>query len=500
MANLTLPVALDLHPASWLIDEPLQGIRHAIEAMREIVDPDREGVDPVTAQRFKYEPSVWTSYTGLVSAEVWLQRYVGEPRDSVTWQMDTQKELLNAFVNCSALIVLMDGIQATPVLAAALTRAVLEDKRVVLVSSSPPPDGLLRDYLQIVTGDLPDAVEAVRTICEREGYNYLPAVSTELRGLRTYRLESLVLEAYLSSPTAPVPYIRSRLRDMIADQTQGILTLLDPQAGYDTILGLNRPKNVLNKLTARVKLNERVAGALFCGVPGTGKTKICEAAAFESGLRLYKVDVGAAFKKHVGETEASILNALNTLRNLPPGIVLFNEIEGGLSGSSHNASSGDSGLSIKVGKYIVEYLENPLALGGFHLVLATSNNIRWLPAEFTRAGRWNVAFYFDYPSTDTLKAVLEYYRRKQGLPAAFGRGSKLDGMVPAEVEAACDNAKLLEITDFAEAVSYVPLLFKTRAAEINQDRQWAAQWAVPADDPLVEAVTVKAVGRSSRRV
>jgi hypothetical protein len=113
-------------------------------------------------------------------------------------------------------------------------------------------------------------------------------------------------------------------------------------------------------------------GVLLIGVPGCGKSLCAKVVAHEWKKPLLRFDVGRAFGKYVGESEANMRKAIKIAESLAPCILWIDEIEkefGGVSGE------GDSGTSARVfGSFLtwMQEKKNPVFVLaiisiGFHL-------------------------------------------------------------------------------------------------------------------------------------
>ena len=124
---------------------------------------------------------------------------------------------------------------------------------------------------------------------------------------------------------------------------------------------------------------------------------------------------------------------------------------------------------------------------------ATSNNIRVLPPEMLRKGRFDEIFFVDLPNTEVRVALFALHLKKRGRDAAgfdLARlGEASEGFSGAEIEQlivaglyTSFSAKLQLTTEIllAEMQSTQPLSV-TRAEEVQSIRDWAKTRAVPAD-------------------
>ena len=118
-------------------------------------------------------------------------------------------------------------------------------------------------------------------------------------------------------------------------------------------------------------------------------------------------------------------------------------------------------------------------------LVATANDIRALPPELVRKGRFDEVFFVDLPDAETRKAVLAIHLarrdRKPGLYdldtlARISRGysgSELEHAVVAGLYAAFDENRQLTNADIADAIRETRPLSVLMADEIAALRDWA---------------------------
>lgn len=149
-------------------------------------------------------------------------------------------------------------------------------------------------------------------------------------------------------------------------------------------------------------------GLMFIGVPGAGKTLISIAIASEFGFPLIKMDVGNLMNKYVGESEANMQSAINTLEVIAPCVLLLDEIEKGFSG----IGADDNGPLRRMFGTFLQWLNDRTSPV---YVVATANNIASLPPEFLRTGRFDAIFGLDLPNelerSDIIKIHLNQRQR-----------------------------------------------------------------------------------------
>jgi SpoVK/Ycf46/Vps4 family AAA+-type ATPase len=125
-------------------------------------------------------------------------------------------------------------------------------------------------------------------------------------------------------------------------------------------------------------------------------------------------------------------------------------------------------------------------------VAATCNNVTVLPPELIRKGRFDELFFVDLPKQAEREQIFEIQlnRRKRSplefdlkQVAAAARGSsgaEIDAAVQGALYAAFSSKQNLTTQILLDVLSKTVPLSTTRAEEIQAQRDWARERAVPA--------------------
>ncbi len=122
----------------------------------------------------------------------------------------------------------------------------------------------------------------------------------------------------------------------------------------------------------------RPRGILMDGPPGTGKTLGSKYVAAHLGVPLFRLDLGALMSKYVGESEANLSRALNTIASNEPCVMLIDEVEKLFTGGD------DSGVTQNLLAGLLWWLQEHRSRV---LTVMTTNKAEKLPAELVRPGR-----------------------------------------------------------------------------------------------------------------
>jgi len=121
-------------------------------------------------------------------------------------------------------------------------------------------------------------------------------------------------------------------------------------------------------------------GLLFDGMPGVGKTEGAKYLARTLGVPLYRLDVGSAKNKYVGESERRLSTALAQLDDEQPCVVLLDEVEKVFASSMSDSSGTTSTMMSQLLWWLAEHESRVLTV-------MTTNDRRKIPPELYREGR-----------------------------------------------------------------------------------------------------------------
>lgn len=142
-------------------------------------------------------------------------------------------------------------------------------------------------------------------------------------------------------------------------------------------------------------------GILLVGVPGCGKSLTAKLVAQEWELPLFRFDIGSVFDKWVGESEKKMREALQFIENISPCVLWIDEIEKVLSTTDSGNETGKRVL----GEFLFWIQESSNKV----FMVATANNVKALPYELYRKGRFSEVFYAGLPNDEERKCVLNQY-------------------------------------------------------------------------------------------
>jgi hypothetical protein len=206
-------------------------------------------------------------------------------------------------------------------------------------------------------------------------------------------------------------------------------------------------------------------GVMLVGVPGSGKSCYARALGNETGRPCLTLDVGSLMGSLVGQTEQAIRSALRIADAMAPCVLFIDEVEKALAGQGSDLSGVTTRLFGTLLTWLADHRTPVYTIG-------TSNDLSKLPSAFTRAGRFNSTWFFDYPDQEQRAKIWPLYLAMYGLDAEQPKPDD-DRWTGAEIRQCCEEAALQGIP-ILEAAQYVIPVAVSGAAENEAMRQQAA--------------------------
>jgi SpoVK/Ycf46/Vps4 family AAA+-type ATPase len=243
---------------------------------------------------------------------------------------------------------------------------------------------------------------------------------------------------------------------------------------------------------------EPAKGVIILGVQGCGKSLCARAIAGEWHLPLVKFDTAAVFDKYIGETEKRIQKIFRVAEGLAPCVLWIDELEKVFAGSGPDSASVDAGISSRILAEFLSWMQDRKAPV---FVAATCNNVNALPPELIRKGRFDELFFVDLPNDKERKQIfaIQLSKRRrdpnqfaldQIAAAARGfSGAEIDAAVQSALYAAYSGKQPLSTQTLLDVLRQTVPLSTTRAEEIEAQRAWARERAVPASAQPIGADT-----------
>lgn len=221
-----------------------------------------------------------------------------------------------------------------------------------------------------------------------------------------YCLHSIITNGFIDSK-----YIYDTKMQNI--KQKGILEIIKPKISFDNIGGLDNIKDII-KRTAFLRANKDKAESfgvtpirrvLMVGVPGTGKSAICQATASELGLDLARTGISQVMNSFVGQSEANMRAVFAQIKAMTPLCVWIDEFGRDLSGGS-SSSHVDAGTTDRVhGEFLTGLQELPEDT----FLMCAANQLDNLRPEMLRADRFDKIVFVGLPSFNERVDILKIY-------------------------------------------------------------------------------------------
>jgi hypothetical protein len=253
-----------------------------------------------------------------------------------------------------------------------------------------------------------------------------------------------------------------------------------PPVSVEEVGGLDLLKQYLsNRKKAFEPGNEHLPkpkALLLVGIPGTGKSLSCKAAASIFRWPLIRLDISALKGSLVGESERRIRQATATIDAFGKVVVWLDEVEKCFAGVKSSGKTDGGTTSAMFGHLLTWMAETTSPV----LVMATANNIQELPPEFLRAGRFDSMFFVDIPNIEERQEIIKIMNNRYGSEIPEECADKLNDWTGAEIE---QLAKDSLFDGLEEALKTIVPLSKTMKEEIKALQQWATTRARRANTP-----------------
>ncbi|WP_261894524.1 AAA family ATPase [Vibrio cyclitrophicus] len=263
----------------------------------------------------------------------------------------------------------------------------------------------------------------------------------------------------------------SGLLEVISMPNQGSVKL----AGLDNLtLWLDKKRRVIERSENQEKYGlPAPKGVLLAGIPGCGKSLSAKLVAEKLQYPLFRLDLGRLMGKYVGESEKNMREALNLADQASPCVLWIDEIEKAFSGIGGSGGNGE--ITTRLLGLLLTWMQEKSSTT---FVIATANNIKSLPSELLRKGRFDDIFYVDFPNCYEREQILSVHL--QGKPIShidlkvvakqteLFSGSDLETLVNTALESAFLDNCLLSNQNLLNAVKEVIPLGKQNKHQLDE--------------------------------
>ena len=221
-------------------------------------------------------------------------------------------------------------------------------------------------------------------------------------------------------------------------------------------------------------------GLLLVGVQGTGKSMAAQIIACEWNLPLLRLDFGRLFGSLVGQSESRIRRVIELVETLAPCILWIDEIDKIFANSQ---SGGDNGTTNRVLATFITWLSEKSSPV---FVVATANNIEWIPPEVIRKGRFDETFFLALPNIKERESIFNVHLRKVR-PTSLNSyqfellstvtknfsGAEIEQVVIDAMRVGFNEKREFNMEDLLNVIQKSVPLAKTRNKELQKLKEWA---------------------------
>ena len=211
-------------------------------------------------------------------------------------------------------------------------------------------------------------------------------------------------------------------------------------------------------------------GLFLLGVQGCGKSLMAKVVAKKWNLPLLGLDMSVLFRSSV---EEGLRETIRIAESLAPAVLWIDELEKGFVQGGGNVDA--------LGIFLTWMQEKTKPI----FVVATANDVRSLPPELLRKGRFDEIFFVDLPDVHERLEILDIHlRRRDRNPQEFDltllveetemfSGAELEQVVISALFHAFSETRELDINDLIEASREIVPLAYTMDDQLKDLREWA---------------------------
>lgn len=239
---------------------------------------------------------------------------------------------------------------------------------------------------------------------------------TQLRGFDQFSIIQILNYAFQqggSIGSNATKLINEDKKQMILKS--GVVELVDSDLGFNSVGGLGKLRKWLTNKSMIYKKIERAEhlkvdipkGTLIIGIPGCGKSLTAKATACEFGVPLIRLDIGRLLGKYIGESEENLRKALRITEAISPCVLWIDELEKAFSGVGDGKSHE---VTTRMFGFFLTWMQEKTSPV---FVVATTNNVKLIPPEFLRKGRFDELFFVDFPNDIEVREILSIHINKR---------------------------------------------------------------------------------------
>ena len=369
-----------------------------------------------------------------------------------------------------------------------------QPKNIIILSSEINIPDSLKEFVTLLEYPLPTYLEILEelnrlssSLQQKIEPTTLNTITTACQGLpleRIRRVLSKVIAKYgVIDDSSPNLILQEKKQ--IIQQTQLLEFCINDKSLAD-LGGLDNFKDWL-KLRSQAFSREAIQyglpypkGLLLVGVQGTGKSIAAKIIAHEWQMPLLRLDFGRLFASLVGQSEQRVRKMIEIAEALSPCVLWVDEIDKAFAGAQ---SSGDSGTTSRVLATFITWLSEKTSPV---FVVATANNIDWIPPEILRKGRFDEMFFLNLPTREEREAIFEVHLKKYrpdfiqnfqtpllGQLSKEFSGAEIEQVVIEAMRLGFNESREFNNEDILVSIQNLVPLAKTKSKEIDLLKAWS---------------------------
>ncbi len=256
---------------------------------------------------------------------------------------------------------------------------------------------------------------------------------------------------------------------------------MDGVGGLENLKEWLRRRGLAFKQEARDFGLPEPKGVFLLGVQGCGKSLTAKACAGLFRIPLLRLDVGAVFQG-AGGAEASLRDTIRVAESIAPVVLWIDELEKGF------LSTSEIGGGRAFGTFLTWLQEKSKPV----FVVATANEVRVLPPELLRKGRFDEIFFVDLPDVHERLEILDIHvKLRKRDPEEFDllqcaemtekySGAELEQVIVESLFNAYAEGRQLHHRDLIRTIRDTVPLAVTMDDRLKELREWARPRTRPA--------------------
>ncbi|NVM43970.1 MAG: CDC48 family AAA ATPase [Candidatus Lokiarchaeota archaeon] len=230
-------------------------------------------------------------------------------------------------------------------------------------------------------------------------------------------------------------------------EIQGKITYEDIGGLEDTI---QKVREIIELPIRHPELFERIGidppkGVLLHGAPGTGKTLLAKAVAYETDAYFINISGPEIMSKFFGQSEENLRKRFEEAKNNAPSIIFLDELDS----IAHRSDDNKDQVESRVVAQLLSLMDG-LEGRGEVIVIGATNKVNNIDIALRRPGRFDREIEIKVPDTKGRYEVLLIHTRGMPLNNDIDLNliaEKTHGFVGADIKALCKEAAMLAIRE-----------------------------------------------------